>query len=176
MDFGLEILYDEYSDSSSECKLKHVNYQGVVGSLGPTTAPVIVRQVLVTLAISPKQIMQLNKGTRRRWGDYTTKEQLFIISRYQYFLKSISNLFEIHYEYTKNTDIHIHCIVNTSELDKDIIIKSKRFFSIPSDNRGFIDVRLVNDYDELVLYLTAKTVKKYQATGILPLYYKEILV
>lgn len=126
-------------------------------------------QLFITLSFSPKEPLQLNKGVKRKWGDYTVKEQLLIISRYRYFLDSISDEWEIHYEYTKDMNVHIHCIVKTKELAKDINIKSKRFFSIRADNRGFIDTRPVSNYEELVAYLTNKTTKKYQTTGIPPI-------
>ena len=173
---NVEINYDDFEDSVPVLTTKHTKYQGIVGCLGPTMPLEELKQQFITINISPKQPMQLNKGVKRRWGDYTVAEQVIIITRYQHFLKTISDTFEIHYEFTKDLNIHIHCIVNTRSNSKDIRINSKRFFSIPSQNVGFVDTRPVTDYESLILYLTNKTEKKYQTTGIMPLCYKPILI
>jgi hypothetical protein len=59
--------------------------------------------------------------------------------------------------------------------DKDLRIHSGRFYSIPVENYNvFCDIRLVQDYDNLVLYLQSKDKKKYQTSGIPPIIKKPI--
>lgn len=171
---NIEIFYDSFSDTSSTTN--HIKYQGRgLLELGQSSAPVPARQVFITLNISPKQLTVLNKGTRRRWGDYKVNEQYLIISRYRFYLDTISDCYEIHFEFTKNSDIHIHCIVTTTEYDKDVRIGTTRFFSIPSEHsRAFCDIRIVEDYSSLISYLTCKDKKKYQTTGIQPIIKKPI--
>lgn len=166
---NIEVLYDSYSDASSS-KSNHLKFQGQgLSCLGQPSAPLPERQVFITLNISPKQRMVLNKGTRRLWRDYTVGEQYMIISRYRHWLDTVSESYEIHYEFTKDSNLHIHCVVTTSAYDKDIRIGSARFFAIPSEHtRAFCDVRLVEDYDSLIEYLTCKDKKKYQTTNIKP--------
>jgi hypothetical protein len=165
----IEVLYDSFSDTSST-KTNHIKFQGTgLECLGQPSAPVPERQVFITLNISPKQLMVLNKGTRRRWGDYMVAEQFKILSRYRYYLDTISDSYECHWEFTKDNNLHAHCVVTTSSYDKDIRIGSTRFFSIPSEHsRAFCDIRLVEDYDSLIQYLTCKDKKKYQTTNIPP--------
>ena len=166
---NVEILYDDFVQGVSVPEKKHTKFQGIAGALGPAIPEQRLQQLFATLSFSPKESITLNKGIKRKWGDYTVKEQLMIITRYTHFLDTISDEYEVHYEYTKDLNVHIHCIITTRENEKDLKIKSKRFFSIRPDNRGFIDVRPVTNYDELVLYLTNKTEKKYQTTGINPI-------
>jgi len=165
----VDLFYDSFEDTVEVPIKKHTKYQGIVG-LGltmPEQQP--LQQLFITISFSPKEPLQLNKGIKRKWGDYTVKEQLFIIGRYAHFLDTISAEWEMHFEYTKDMNIHAHVICKTSENVKDLRIKSKRFYSIRPDNRGFIDIRPVSDYDKLVSYLTGKEEKKYQTTGVKPL-------
>jgi len=166
---NIEVLYDSFSTTSST-KSNHIKFQGTgLDCLGLTQSPLPERQVFITLNISPKQRMVLNKNKRLLWRDYTTVEQFKIISRYRFYLDTISDSYEIHYEFTKDTNIHIHCVVTTNQYDKDVRIGSTRFFSIPSEHsRAFCDIRLVEDYDSLIQYLTCKDKKKYQSTNIPP--------
>lgn len=170
---NVDILYEDFEDCVPVSTKKHIKYQGVVGGLGPTIPEQPLINHFITLSFSPKESIQLNKGVKRKWGDYTVREQLLIITRYQHFLQTISDDFQIHYEYTKDVNVHIHCIVSSRENAKDLRINSKRFFSIKPDNRGFIDIRPVEDLNALLLYLTNKTEKKYQTTGIAPLIFKK---
>jgi len=165
----VEILYDDFAQTVPVPEKKHTKFQGIVGGLGPTMPEQPLRMLFATLSFSPKELIQLNKGCKRKWGDYTVKEQVMIITRYTHFLDTISDDWQLHYEFTREMHIHAHVIVNTREFEKDIRIKSKRFFSIKAENRGFIDVRPVTDLEGLVLYLTNKTEKKYQTTGIAPI-------
>ena len=166
---NVDIFYDDFEDVVPTPIKKHTKYQGIVGLglLCPETAP--TQQIFITISFSPKESLQLNKGIKRKWGDYKVKEQLVIIGRYAHYLDTISAEWEMHFEYTKDMNVHAHCIVKTSENIKDVRIDSKRFYSIRPDNRGFIDIRPVSDYAGLVLYLTNKTEKKYQTTGVKPL-------
>jgi len=165
---NVDILYDDFEDAVSAPVKKHTKYQGIVG-LGLTMPEMAPTQLFITISFSPKESLQLNKGIKRKWGDYKVKEQLFIIGRYAHYLNTISAEWEMHFEYTKDLNVHAHVIVKTCENIKDVRIDSKRFYSIRPDNRGFIDVRPVTDYAALVLYLTNKSEKKYQTTGIAPL-------
>ena len=97
-----------------------------------------------------------------------------IIFRYTHFLDIISTAYEMHFEFIFNMNIYVHCIINMCENEKDLKIKSKRFFLIKADNRGFIDVRPIIDLLAFLLYLTNKTEKKYQITGIPPIIKKSI--
>lgn len=166
---NVDIFYDDFEDVVPTPVKKHTKYQGIaaLGPLCPAQAP--TQQIFITIAFSPKESLQLNKGIKRKWGDYKVKEQLIIIGRYAHYLDTISAEWEMHFEYCKNMNVHAHVIVKTSENIKDIRIDSKRFYSIRPDNRGFIDIRPVSDYAGLVLYLTNKTTKTYQTTGVKPL-------
>ena len=165
----VEILYDDFIQGVPVSEKKHTKFQGIVGGLGPTMPEQRLQQLFATLSFSPKESITLNKGIKRKWGDYTVKEQVIIITRYTHFLDTISTDYQVHYEATREMNIHIHCIINTRENEKDLRIKSERFFSIKADNRGFIDVRPITDLPALLLYLTNKTEKKYQTTGISPI-------
>jgi hypothetical protein len=171
---NVDILYEDFTPSVQVLEKKHIKYQGIVGGLGPTMPEQPLKKLFATLSFSPKESITLNKGVKRKWGDYTVKEQLIIISRYTHFLDTISTDYQVHYEYTRDMNLHIHCIIDTRENEKDLRIKSKRFFSIKAENRGFIDVRPITDLDALILYLTNKTEKKYQTTGISPIIKKSI--
>lgn len=171
---NVDILYEDFVEGVPVPEKKHIKYQGMSSSLGLRIPEQPLKQLFATLSFSPKEPIQLNKGVKRKWGDYTVKEQLIIISRYTHFLDTISDDYQIHYEYTKDMNVHIHCIINTRENEKDLKIKSKRFFSIKADNRGFIDVRPITDLNALLDYLTNKTEKKYQTTGIPPIIKKHI--
>lgn len=170
---NVDIVYEDFEDCVPVNTKKHTKYQGIVGCLGPTMPEQPLTNHFITISFSPKESVQLNKGIKRKWGDYTVREQLLIITRYQHYLKTVSDDFQIHYEYTKDVNVHIHCIVSSRENAKDLKINSKRFFSIKPDNRGFIDIRPVEDLNALLLYLTNKTEKKYQTTGISPLIFKK---
>lgn len=170
----VEILYDDFEQVVPVPEKKHTKFQGIVGNLVPSMPEQPLKQLFATLAFSPKELITLNKGVKRKWGDYTVKEQVIIITRYTHFLDTISTDYQVHYEVTKDYNIHIHCIINTRECEKDLKIKSKRFFSIKADNRGFIDVRPITDLPALLDYLTNKTEKKYQTTGIPPIIKKGI--
>jgi len=175
---NIEIFYDSYSDVSST-KSNYLKFQGSVGdaSLGPPQTPLSARSVFVTINFSTKQKFILNKNTvRRQWQHFTTVEQYKILSRYRFYLNTISDSYEMYFELTKNADLHLHCIIHNCVLcDKDLRIHSGRFFSIPVEHyRVFCDIRLVEDYDNLVLYLTGKDKKKYQTSGIAPIIKKPI--
>lgn len=166
---NVDILYEDCVGPAPTPEKKHTKFQGIVGVLVQPMPEQRLQQLFATLSFSPKESITLNKGVKRKWGDYTVKEQLIIISRYTHFLDSISDSYQIHFEYTKDMNVHIHCIIETRENEKDLKIKSKRFFSIKADNRGFIDVRPITDLQGLLDYLTNKTEKKYQTTGIPPI-------
>lgn len=180
-DFG-DIVQESFIQDDKQDFKKHTKYggQGIVSSLGLTipaegpSAPLAPPMLFITLSISPKHKIQLNKGTKRCWGDYTINEQRMIISRYEHFLKSVSDEFSMYFELTKQMNVHLHCIASTNSYIKDIIVLSKRFFSIPSQNKGFIDVRTVYDEQPLRDYLENKTEKKYQTLqGVKPIIYKK---
>jgi len=174
---NIEIFYDSFSDVSST-KSNYLKFQGSCGdALGPPASPLPARSVFVTINFSTKQKFILNKNTpRRQWMHFTTSEQLKIISRYRFYLNTITDSYEMFFEFTKNSDIHLHAIIHNCTLcDKDLRIQSGRFFSIPVEHYGvFFNIQLVSNYDELVLYLTAKDKKKYQITGIPPIIKKPI--
>lgn len=177
----MDTEYYEYSSKDDKVK----SYKKVVSVLGLTTppevmTPPILEQVggvsppqgdryFLTLAFPDKQKMKLNKATTRFYRDYTTVEQYKIVSRYHHFLDDIADSYTIYFEFTKEVNLHLHCVIVSSLSPKDIKILSKRFFSIDPRNAFFIDVRLVNDICKLEDYLTNKTVKGYQTTGIKPL-------
>jgi hypothetical protein len=174
---NIEIFYDSYSDVSST-KSNYLKFQGSCeDALGPKQAPLPARSVFVTINFSTKQKFILNKNQpRRQWQHFTTAEQYKIISRYRFYLNTITDSHEMYFELTKNNDIHCHVIIHNCTLcDKDLRIQSGRFFSIPVEHyHVFCDIRLVEDYDNLVLYLTGKDKKKYQTSGIPPLIKKPI--
>ena len=159
----------------SEIEDKIIPEHGVDSALGLATpallAKLTLKRLFITLNISPKQRMYFNRHTTLQWRDYKVLEQAKIISRYRRYLDGISSgTWEIHFEYTRDMNIHIHCIVSTNEHIKDVIIGSKRFFDIPTKNRGFVDIREVYDNDTLRDYLMHKDKKGYQTTGIAPIY------
>lgn len=166
---NVDILYEDCVGLAQTSEKKHTKFQGIVGVLVPTMPEQPLKKLFATLSFSPKEAITLNKGIKRKWGDYTVKEQLIIISRYTHFLDTVSESYQIHFEYTKDMNVHIHCIIDTRENEKDLKIKSKRFYSIKAENRGFIDVRPITDLQALLDYLTNKTEKKYQTTGIPPI-------
>lgn len=174
----IEVFYDSYSDKSST-KGNHLKFQGDLDclSFGQQERSLPPKSVFVTLNFGTKQKFTLNKNSgRKEWQHFQTREQWLIMKRARHYFDTICNEYEQYFELTRNGDLHSHVILfNIQTSDKDLRIGLGRFFSIdPQHYRVAVDIRLVEDLDNLRNYLTNKDVKKYQVSGFPPIIKKPI--
>lgn len=167
--------YETYADDAKSYKTikRHSNTLGLAMPArvaSPTSEASADRGYLfITINFSTKQKFKLNRKTTLPWGDYKSTEQYIIISRFKHFCEDQFDDYEIYFEYTKDVNLHIHCIVKTNLLLKDVKIDAKRFFNIDGSNRSAVDVKPVTNLISLREYLTDKKEKTYQITGIPPI-------
>lgn len=120
---------------------------------------------MVTVNLPTKEKYKLNKDISRQWRDYKPSEQHKILCRQTHLLEQITcHPWEIHFEYTRDCNIHTHTILLSDDPQKDIYIDYIRFFGIKPGNRYAIHITPVTDMKVLREYLTGKTVKTYQTS------------
>lgn len=178
----------DYVSSSEEV----ANQKGVVSSLGLTTparrATVNVEHQiraetqavqsgaglvnghyhLITINFPRDQKFRLNKKMNYKYNDYKTNEQRIICNRVQHIFDDWQLQYNIYYEYCKDGNLHIHCILKDSpQTPRDIKIDINRFYGV--NNSYFCDVRPIEDLKKVEEYLTNKKEKAYQTTGIPPI-------
>jgi len=132
--------------------------------------PDVLNKYFITISFPHREKIALNRQTKLQWKQYKTGEQLIIGNRMKRILYDLCTQFEIHYEYTKEGELHFHVVCDTTTTRKDIKIEFQRFFDIHYDAFCKVD----DCYDALALddYLTNKTKKVYQTSKIKP-YYSE---
>ena len=154
--------------------LKHNDFLGnsMLGLLPSADTPISV--FFLTVALPVKEKWRLNKTTNFRWGDYKPSEQYLIIKRYEHFLLREAEGYEMYFEYTKEVNLHLHCIVWYKGIEKELRVDTKRFFGINPQNSCAVDCRPAYDLDYLRTYLTEKQVKDYQTSPFPPIIKKPI--
>lgn len=167
-----EKTIEDFNDLETGHNLNYKNLEGMAEHLGLAMPPVGIplKWYMVTVNLPTKEKYKLNKSVARQWRDYKCSEQYKILVRQQHLLGSISEKWVIHYEYTKDVNLHTHCLLQ-SKLDKrDIYIDFIRFFGIKPGNRYAIHITEVNNLEGVTDYLEKKTVKTYQTSPFDPTY------
>lgn len=177
---SIEQFLQNHADFISSSDEVVESKKGIVRSLGltmPASRGEVVQQsnmpntaekyYLVTLNFPRDQKIRLNKKVNYKYSDYKTREQLMICNRITHYFESESYKYNVYYEYCKDGNLHIHCIIQATQRARDIKIDINRFFNINS--QYFCDVREVSDMNTLKEYLTNKKEKAYQSSGIPPI-------
>ena len=161
-----DLTIEDFNDLENGQTLNYKNLVGIAEPLGlamPTVGSV-KQWFMVTVNLPTKECFKLNKTTRRQWQMYKPSEQRKILVRQGYLLNDISDKWEIHYEYTKEVNLHTHALLQSSSNRKDIYIDFIRFFGIKPGNRYAIHITEVPNLQGAKDYLTKKTTKTYQTS------------
>ena len=164
---GEDFTIEDFDNLENGHTLNYQNVGGFADALGPAMPPVVTgsRHYMVTVNLPTKEKYRLNKNVSRQWRDYKPSEQHKILSRQTHLLEKITcHPWELHFEYTRDCNIHTHGIVTSEDHQKDIYIDFVRFFGIKPGNRYAIHITPVTDLKGVRDYLTGKTTKTYQTS------------
>ena len=158
-------------------KTKTMIHSQFLGNSGLGLLPCAERMptaYFLTVNLPTKEKWRLNKEVNRRWGEYKPSEQHIILKRYEHFLLREAEGYSMYFEYTKEVNLHLHCIIHYRGIGKELKIDTKRFFGINPQNHYAVDVVEVDtqphrNINTLVDYLTGKTTKTYQTSPFAPI-------